>query len=99
MQLANGALILSVFLLVYLIVSVYTAYTRRGQATGHVRYRNPDGDATSPRYTLTKGSDGSRANLPFAVSVPSSGYDPLKHASQCSEREPPIASYTPSSER
>ena len=39
------------------------------------------------------------AGLAPAASVPSSGYSPLKHASQWLARVEPIASYTPSRDR
>ncbi len=50
------------------------------------------GGARKPpaRYTRTSGS--SSAYLPFASAVPSSGYEPLKQASQCLSDEPRTAS-------
>jgi hypothetical protein len=59
------------------------------------RFRRPQAAQEAART----GSAASKACLPLAASVPGRGYSPEKHASQWSSREPPIASYTPSSER
>ncbi len=48
--------------------------------------------AAPPLHTGASGNSCSSANLPFASSVPASGYSPLKHASQWLARDPPTAS-------
>ena len=63
---------------------------------GWTNGRPPTGSETDERPTrraaYAGASGSSSAYLPFASSVPASGYSPLKHASQCVSRETPTAS-------
>jgi hypothetical protein len=45
MQLAGGAAIFGVFIVVYFFVIAYSLYTRRGSGINQHPYRNPYGDA------------------------------------------------------
>ena len=76
----------------------------RGAGTERPDARRHGGAALHARHALNSyarpASGSSSANLPLArPSVPSSGYSPVKQASQWVARVERIASYTPSSDR
>jgi hypothetical protein len=57
MQLAGGATIFGLFIVVYFLVIVHTLYTRRGSAINQRPYSNPYGDAPGATGSSTIAHD------------------------------------------
>ena len=79
------------------VLPLNAAVRRRDDARGGVTKRD---ERTATRdYARASGSAFSNASLRCPAPERSSGYSPEKQASQCVDREPWIASYTPPSDK
>jgi hypothetical protein len=65
MQLAGGAIIFGVFVLVYFGVVVYSLYTRRGSGINQHPYRDPYGDQPGAWRTSSLSHDD-RSSIEYA---------------------------------